>query len=166
MKILRNDRVILIKGMGKLQRVGEVFEVANITEQNIVLRSVQTKIAVGAVSISDFDEYFKKEGTTKGWTPWQHLVDNKNQIIAFYRTNQKKVQVRTPNGYRAEASCNKCDEFNLFSGIRLAFLRCNEKFLKYCETEFSNALNSVHDDMKTNNENIKQLLSTLNNKSV
>jgi len=159
MNVVRNDRVVLTKEMGNLKTVGEIYEVANITPSAVVLRDVVSKVAVGAVNIDEFDQYFKKaDEVKKGWTDWNHLVDQSGNIVGFYRTNYKKVQVRTNDNVRAEATCYKDDEFNLFFGLQLAGARCSYKSLKNMEAEYEAKLKDVHSAMVENKNYIKKLL--------
>ena len=161
MNIMRNDKVILTKAMGNLQIVGETFEVANVTETAVILRNASNKIAVGAVDIATFDQYFKKPEEVKGWTPWQRLVDQLGNTIAFYRTNWKKIQVRTPDGVRGEATCNKCDEFNLYFGLNIAMKRCEIKVLSKIRSDYENVMKQLNDDISTKESTIQQLIKSL-----
>lgn len=161
MNIMRNDKVILTKAMGNLQVVGETFEVANVTETAVILRNASNKIAVGAVDIAVFDQYFKKPEEVKGWTPWQRLVDQIGNTIAFYRTNWKKVQVRTPDGNRGEATCNKCDEFNLYFGLTIAMKRCEIKTLKQIVADYEEAMKHFNDRISTNKSAIERMVKSL-----
>lgn len=161
MFILRNDKVVLIKEMGELKIVGETFEVANVTETAVVLRDTKNKIAVGAVDIAVFDQYFKKPEEVKGWTSWQRLVDQLGNTIAFYRTNQKKVQVRTTDNIRAEATCNKCDEFNLAFGIRLAMTRCEIKMLKHIYSEYTQVMDRMSGDIKMKEDMVRKMIKSI-----
>lgn len=161
MNILRNDKVILIKAMDNLQTVGETFEVANVTETAVILRNASNKIAVGAIDIAVFDQYFKKPEEVKGWTPWQRLVDQLGNTIAFYRTNQKKVQVRTSNGMRGEATCNKCDEFNLYFGLTIAMRRCEIKTLNKIKADYENVMKQLNDDISTNESAIERMIKSI-----
>lgn len=147
MNIMRNDKVVLIKAMDALKKVGETFEVANITETKIILRDVNNKVAVGAIGIDDFEIYFKKAEEVSGWTQWEKLTDRVGNVIAHYRTNGKKVQVRTPDGYRAETTCNKGDDFNLFFGIQLAYNRCLMKSLNDEEVSLMEAIEDLEDEL-------------------
>lgn len=161
MNIMRNDKVILTKAMGNLQVVGETFEVANVTETAVILRNASNKIAVGAVDIAMFDQYFKKPEEVKGWTPWQRLVDSIGNTMAFYRTNWKKVQVRTADGMRGEATCNKCDEFNLHFGINIAMRRCKIKSMKQIITDCENSLKDFYNDISTEESAIERMIKSL-----
>ena len=124
MNIMRNDKVVLVKGMNGFKKVGNTYEVANITDTKVVLREVDSKVAVGAIEIDAFEAHFQKPEEVSAWTQWEKLVDRTGNIVAHYRTNGKKVQVRTPDGYRADTTCHKADDFNLFFGIQLAYNRC------------------------------------------
>lgn len=161
MFILRNDKVVLIKEFGELKIVGETFEIANITDTAVVLRDARNKIAVGAIDIAVFDQYFKKPEEVKGWTSWQRLVDQLGNTIAFYRTNQKKVQVRTTEDIRAEATCNKCDEFNLAFGIRLAMTRCELKMLKHIHSEYTQVMERMNGDIKMKEDMIRKMIKSI-----
>lgn len=164
MNIVRNEKVVLLKPIKSLQTVGEIYEIANLTDTAIVLRDVNTKIAVGAISIDDFDKYFAKIEDVKGWTPWQRLVDGASNTIAFYRTNYKKVQVKTVGGYRSETSCNKCDNFNLYFGIYLAYARCMDKFYNDVKRDYEEGLKNVTSDMIANQNMIKKMINSLDKK--
>lgn len=147
MNIMRNDKVVLIKGMDNFKKVGETFEVANITDTKVILREVASKVAVGAVDIDAFEAHFVKPEDVSGWTQWESLTDRKSNVVAHYRTNGKKVQVRTPDGYRAETTCNKGDDFNLFFGIQLAYNRCILKSLNDEEEVLVNEITSLDKEL-------------------
>ena len=161
MTIFKNDKVVLMKEMGNLHTVGEAYEVANITDIAVVLRDVNTKIAIAAVNIDDVEKYFEKPENVKAWTPWQRLVDQRGNTIAFYRTNRKKVQVRTADGFRGEATCNKCDEFNLYFGLSLAMKRCELKFLNVVRNDYLDGLNHVTNDIETTQNDIRNMVKSL-----
>ena len=148
MNIMRNDKVVLVKGMNGFKKVGESYEVANITETKVVLRDVTSKVAVGAVEIDSFEAHFAKPEEVTGWLQWENLVDRTGNVIAHYRTNGKKVQVRTPDGYRAETTCNKGDDFNLFFGIQLAYNRCMMKALNDEEIELMETIEDAENELE------------------
>ena len=159
MNAVRYDKVILTKAFGDLKTVGEIYEVANITLTSVILRDKKNKVAIASVNIDEFDQYFTKvDEVKKGWTDWNHLVDQSGDIVGFYRTNYKKVQVRTNDNFRAEATCYKDDEFNLFFGLQLASARCNAKALKKMEEEYETNLKEVRSAIVENKNYIKKLL--------
>ena len=126
--IFRNDKVVLIKEFDKMSTVGQEYEIANITDTAVVLRDVTTKIAVGAICIDDFDKYFAKSLKSKKWTAWTKLIVNDNSVV-FYRTNGVKVQVKSVSNVIGTACCNSGNIFNLYIGIRIAYLRMQNKIL-------------------------------------
>ena len=156
MSILKYDKVVLIKEFGKLKSVGKEYEVANVTETSLVLRDSETKIAVGVIGIKEFEEYFKKAEDIKGWTPWTQISNIDGSLIAMYRTNFKKVQVRF-QGYHAEASCNTMDDFNLFFGIKLAITRCRIKYLNDCKQKNEEMLKEIDAHIKDINSEITEV---------
>jgi hypothetical protein len=163
MNYFRGDKVVLIKECDALKTVGEVYEVANITDTQVVVRNAKTKVAVGAVDIAVFDQYFKKPEEVKGWTQWKKLIDESGNVIAFYRTNFKKVQVRIFEGECSEATCNKRygDEFNLYFGVQLAYRRCLDKAFEKLITKYETSLNEFN-SMRIENKNmIKKMLRSL-----
>ena len=162
MSIMRGDKVVLIKEHAKMKMVGATVEVGNITETSVVLRNPITKVAIAAVSIDEFYDYFKHE--LNNWTSWTELmiIDGiYSQTIGWYRTNYKKVQVKLNNGVRAEATCNKTDQFNLYLGVNLAINRCNRKTLEKLIADTKSQLK----EMKTEYNNIDINISNLINQA-
>ena len=128
--ILKFDRVVLTKELNeKFKKVGEEFEIANVLDDSFLLRDTKTRVAIGVVSFEDFDKHFVTTENFKGWTQWTPFAGYNGQTDCFYRTNLKKVQVKfVTDKVRAEASLNKKeDEFNLYCGLQLAYLRCLNK---------------------------------------
>ena len=149
MDILRGDRLILTKEYDKMKMVGMTYEVANITETS-----------VAALPIDVVSEYFEKPEKVKGWLPWTQIAGENGGVVGFYRTNGRKVQVRTVNNVRSEASCHG-DTFNLFFGIRLAYLRCQQKYLNSNEQFLQNELNKVTGAKKDVSRTIKKMMESL-----
>lgn len=89
-------------------------------------------MALAAIDIENFEEYFKKNYVSNGWTDWIGITDEMNNLAAYYRTNQKRVEVKTVNGqFKGKSSCNKTDVFSLSKGIKLATARCHKKMFAY-----------------------------------
>ena len=162
MNFVRNDRVILVKEMESMENIGMTYEIADIRANKVILRDIVHKIAVGAVDIDKFEQHFKKaEEINKSWTKWIPLRNRNGDVIEFYRTNFKKIQVRTPDNIRAEAACHKEDEFDLLFGIRLASARCDNKALKKIKKEYEDNLKEVNSSIVENKNYIKKLLRSL-----
>jgi hypothetical protein len=161
---LKFDRVVLVKEINeKFRKVGETFEVASISDNGFLLREASSKVAVGVISFEDFERCFVKEGSIKGWTPWTPLTGLGGQKDAFYRTNGKKVQVRfITDKVRAEASCNnKIDEFNLYFGIEIAYLRCCSKVLEREAKEYEEKAKINRCEIADNDKFIENMLRKL-----
>lgn len=161
--VLKFDRVILTKELNeRFCKVGEVFEIAVVMEGSFLLREASTKVAIGVISFDDFERCFTKEEAFKGWTKWTKMTGLNGQSDVFYRTNGKKVQVRfLKDKVRSEASCHMLDEFNLFTGISIAYLRCVNKVLLKNKVEHEKALNEIDIELMDNNKTIKNILSKL-----
>lgn len=132
MNILRNDDVTLINAFENLKKIGETYEVANITDTKIVIRDRNSKVALAAVDIENFEKYFKKNNMVNSWTDWIGITDGMNNLAFYYRTNQKRVEVKTVDAeFKGKSSCNKTDKFSLDKGIKLAMARCQKKMFVY-----------------------------------
>lgn len=113
------------------------------------------------IIINEVKDYKKDEKFT-GWTEWHELRDPNENIIAFYRTNYRKVQVRLFNGvnkFRGEAFCNRDDNFNLFFGIQLAYMRAMSKFYKDEIEETEGYLKEIKSTMTDNKNSIKRMIN-------
>ena len=139
MNILKGDKLVLIREFDKFKTIGQCYEVVNIADEYVVLRDCETDIPVCSVNFADLDKYFKKESEKAGWTNWTRMINPVGDTIAEYRTNFKCVEVRIlndmldyPNGkvIRSTAMCSQGDDFDLAFGIHLAYLRCEQKYLK------------------------------------
>ena len=150
---LKFDRIVLIKELNeKFSKIGEVFEIANILDNSFLLRDTKTRVAIGVVSFEDFEKCFVHESNFSGWTKWCPLTGFDGQTDAYYRTNRRKVQVKfITDNVRAESSRHKDDEFNLFFGVQLAYLRAlnkahMKKIAKYEEGLKKSSLEIVDND--------------------
>lgn len=163
--VLKFDKVILAKELNeKFKKVGEEFEIANIlNDSSFLLRDAKTKVAFGVVSFEDFEKHFVTDENFTGWTPWTQFVGFDGQTDVLYRTNRKKVQVKfITDKVRAESCCHTEDDFNLFWGVQLAYLRCLNKALAKKKVEYENALTTVNADIAENENIIKKMVNSLN----
>lgn len=127
------DKVVLTKCFTRYNKVGEVYEIGNITDNGFIIRDAVNKIAIGLVNFHDFFSCFEKQ-ENKTWTDWSiaHYDGESNNaidVLINYRTNGKKVEVKA-FGCKGVASCMPDDNFNLSKGIYIAFLRCKLAFLE------------------------------------
>lgn len=162
---LKYDRVILIKEFNdRIRKVGECYEIANVFEDSFLLRESNTKVAVGVISFVDFEKYFVHEGNFKGWTQWTPLTGFDGQTDAYYRTNRRKTQVKfLTDKVRGESFLNvkEGDEFNLYFGIQIAYLRCLNKAHLKKATEYEDALKRIDIEMVDNERIIKKMIASL-----
>lgn len=163
MSVLKYDKVILVKEFGeKMKKVGEVYEIASILDNDFLIRDSKTKIALGVISFEDFDKHFVHEENFKGWTKWTPLVGFDGQSDAFYRSNGKKTQVKfITDKVRAECCCCKDDDFNLSFGIQLAYLRCLNKARNKQRIELEGKMNMIEHEIAENNTIIKKMVNSL-----
>lgn len=161
--VLKFDRVILVKEFNdKFKKVGESYEVAVIREDSFLLRETSTKIAIGVISFEDFERCFVKEEDFKGWTNWTELNGENGRTDVFYRTNKKRVQVKfLTDKVKAEASCHHMNDFNLFFGIQLAYLRCENKALLKREEKYTKELSRIYSDMTDNKTMMRKMINAL-----
>lgn len=169
--VLKFDRVILVKELNeKFCKIGEVFEIANILNDNsFLLRDAKTRVALGVISFNDFENCFVHESNFDGWTKWQQFSGFDGQCDCFYKTNRRDVEVRfVTDKVKAKSFLNKGDEFNLSFGIQLAYLRClnkalakkknvHEEELKKHEEE----LKKIDNEMADNKRIIQKMINSL-----
>lgn len=124
--IKRGDKFTLISPTEKFVNVGEVYEVGNILDKGIMIRSEKTKVALGIISFETFMQCFSKKEDFI-WSDWT-LFEVEDNVFGEYKTNGKKVFVKA-YGEKSHSSCNKMDNFNLRVGLNIAILRCKLKAL-------------------------------------
>lgn len=161
--VLKFDRVVLVKELNdRFKRVGDVFEVANILDNSFLLRDSKTRVALGVVGFEDFERCFVAESQFSGWTAWTPLTGFDGQTDALYKTNRKKVKVKfLTDKTKAEACCNKMDDFNLFFGVQMAYMRCLNKSLLKRKAKYEENLKSVNIEIADNNKIIDKMISSL-----
>lgn len=161
--VLKFDRVVLIKELNdKIKKVGDVFEIANVLDNSFLLREAKSKVALGVISFEDFDKHFVAESNFKGWTPWIQLTGFDGQTDALYRTNRRKVQVKfITNKVRSESCCHKEDDFNLFFGVQMAYLRCLNKALLKQKTEYEEKLKAINCEIVDNKKIVEKMINSL-----
>lgn len=127
--ISKNDRVVLIRECGKLDKLGVEYEIGDINESYIIIRNVTSKVAVAAVKVNEFDQYFSKRDQMEKWTEWKPLAASLGEGEYLFRTKGNKVEVKTVDRITGRATCHKDDEFVLSIGLNLAYLRCKNKII-------------------------------------
>ena len=161
--VLKFNRYVLVKELNeKFKKVGEHFEIANVLDDSFLLRDAKSKLALGVVSFKDFERCFVPVENHKGWTDWTPMVGFDGQSDAYYRTNGKKTQVKfLTNKVRAESCRHRDDEFNLYAGINIAYLRALNKALEKQKTEYEEKLKMIHHDIAENENILKKMINSL-----
>lgn len=155
MFITKGTKIQLVKPMGILTNVGEVYEVHDLKEDGIILFKFDN-YGLAGMSFDEFNRYFKVyeeekkvEKPKREWSEWEYDwfyyfdLEGKEYIVPVkFRTNGKIVELRTnwkaginEDGkeivnIKTRAFCNKCDEFNFEEGLNLADARMTIKLLQ------------------------------------
>lgn len=161
---LKFDKVVLIKELNdKIKKIGEVFEIASILNDDFfLLRDGKTRVAVGVVSFDDFEKHFVPVENFNGWTNWILFTGFDGQNDCMYRTNRRKIQVKfLTDNIRAESCCSKADEFNLSFGLQIAYLRCLNKALDKKKAECEKNIKMADSEIKDNEHIIKKMINSL-----
>lgn len=160
---LKFDRVILVKELNdKMKKVGEAFEIANVLDGSFLLRDTNSRVAVGVVSFADFEKHFVHEENFKGWTQWCPLAGFDGQTDAYYRTNRRKTQVKfLTDNVRGESFMNRQDEFNLYIGLNLAYLRACNKALAKKKAKHEEDLKNINIELIDNEKIIEKIINSL-----
>lgn len=160
---LKFDTVILTKELNdKFKKVGKAFEVANIFEDYILLRDATTRVAIGIVAYDDFVTHFEKEEKFEGWTPWVSFTGFDGQNDVVYKTNRRKTIVKFIKGnIKAESCCHKDDEFNLYTGIQIAYLRARNKVLAKQKAELEESLKKINREIADNSDIVKSMVESM-----
>lgn len=160
---LKWERVILTKELNeKFNKIGECYEVCNVFDDSFMLRDATTKVAVGLVKFSDFDEHFVHEENYKGWTSWIPFAGFDGQADCFYKTNRRDVEIKfVTDKVRAKSYLHNSDDFNLAFGLNLAYLRCRNKALEKKKSEYEEELKKISKEIADNNRTIEKMISSL-----
>ena len=98
----------------------------------------------------------------KGWTQWTPLTGLNGHSDVFYRTNRRKTQIKfLTDKVRAESCRHKDDEFDLYTGIQIAYLRCLNKALTKQKNEYENKINMINHEIAENKVTLKKMINSL-----
>lgn len=112
-----------------------------------------------------FDTLIPNDGERpKGWTDWEPIFADGYPLDAMYKTNFKKIKVKTlTDNIVAESCCCKGDEFDIYFGVRMAYYRNYVKVLKKnrAKCQDDNKLKMI-DDLIANTElRIQDMIDSL-----
>lgn len=148
--IAKGSRIKLIHPMGMFDKIGEICEVANITEDAVI--TFKCSFGIGCMSYDELDRYFEVEGANitvnkkpkRTWSDWKYdtfvyynFGGTSYTVPVKYRNNGKVVDLRTDycelenrEIIKTKASCNKNDRFNLETGLDIADARLQIKLMQ------------------------------------
>ena len=154
MFITKGTKIQLVKPMGILTNVGEVFEVFDLKENGVILFKFNGGMA--GMSIDEFNVYFKiyeeekiEQKPKREWSEWEYdwfyyfdLEGDEYVVPVKFRTNGKKIELSTnwktginEDGkeivnIKTKASCSKYDEFDFEEGLNIADASMTIKLLQ------------------------------------
>ena len=145
--MIKGDRIKLVKKMGVFDNIGEICEVTDIQEGEVICFKFGG-CHLGCMSYDEYEKYFEKVETPvkRTWSEWYfsgiNFIDINGNIKTgtyHYRSNGKKVQVEY--GFlKAEATCCKADKFDFEKGLALAKGRLIVKYLDNQVKEIAKAM--------------------------
>lgn len=164
--IKKGDRIKQIKEIDDFYYVGKDFEVVNIYDnegkENIVLRN-DRKVAVASFDMDTIKECFVLSKNFNSWTDWCRF-NGEDDSLYFYRTNGKKVQVKSIDKLRTESSCHKDDKFSLSLGLQLAYERMVIAKSTIIKQAYEKLVKQSNEVIKISKNNINQIIRSLDNK--
>lgn len=141
---------IAMPGMEKFGfKVGTQFNVDDICGDMLILSIPE--VGRGFMSLSEYVAFFEEVKEPRQWTKWKRVSVVKDprggyDHDVFFKTNYRTVIVKIcrkssstdgsiPAYVKGRASCHGTDNFNLETGVQLAFARANKKFVEKRMTE-------------------------------
>lgn len=118
-----NDIVTLVKPIGELNNVGDLFEISNINEDGVI--EIECGYGFGIMTISEFNTYFTIVKPHYNWTSWIRFMADDGTVLE-YKTNNKRIIVKGM-GVKSKCSCCPDDIFDLEYGLKLCVDRLNNK---------------------------------------
>lgn len=135
--MIKGDKIKLIRKMGVFDNIGEICEVADVTDDGVIcFRFGENGVHLGCMSYNEFEKYF--ELVNNKWTGWTksnigyYNLDKSYCLMPIeYRHNNKIFQMRTiDKSLKSIAVCNKCDSFDFDKGFNLVKRRLIIKILQ------------------------------------
>lgn len=116
--LIKGDKIRMIKGMPGFDKVGDEFNILDITEDGVI--TMVSSYGRGIMSYDEFIEYFEKVEKFKNkWTKWESC--NKYHDI-MYCTNLEEIKMHcSKSNVTAKVSCHKDDVFDLDLGLKICF---------------------------------------------
>ena len=138
--LLTGDEIRVKKPMGILD-VGTVCTVISLGDNGVITFNFGGGGLYGCMSFDEFEKHFEKIDKSKTkpklvWTKWKKdvLTFKYDDVIYhydfFFKTNGKRVLMKTVDNIKSHATCHCDDEFVLMDGIDIAKKRLVPKLIK------------------------------------
>lgn len=150
--MIKGDRIRLKAKMGVFDNIGEICEVTDISDDGSICFKFGNGRHLGCMSFNEYKKYFElveeKEPIKRAWSEWKsdvaifyNLTGECIEEEIYYRENGKCVQVKLKDeSLKSSASCCKKDEFNLWTGRKLAERRLIVKYIAREVKEYANSI--------------------------
>lgn len=115
--LIKGNKVKMIKALGDFNKVGDIFEVTNISDEGSI--TIKAPYGIGIMSYKEFEQNFEIYKEIK-WTDWIK-IDGK--LSCYYKTNNVDTVIVKRLGVVKEARLHPDDVFDLNVGIEIAYLR-------------------------------------------
>ena len=141
--IIKSSKIKLIKSMGMFNKIGEVCEIINISDDAVI--TFKCSFGIGCMSYDELNKYFEicddtttKQDTKRTWTEWFEatmIIPISECVFNFpikIRDNGKIVEFRTNwdvektnlKNLKVRSFCNlHYDDFSLVKGFRICRTR-------------------------------------------
>lgn len=127
--ITKNDKIKQVKEIDGFNRIGEIFEVTNVSEDGII--SFKCDFGYGVMSYNEFEKSFEKVEELI-WGNWIKFDDYDESDYKYkYKTNNKVITMKClDSGYEdlmSKSTCSEGDIFDLNKGIKLCIAKIRVK---------------------------------------
>lgn len=121
--LIKGNKVKMIKALGDFNKVGDIFEVTNISDEGSI--TIKASYGIGIMSYKEFEQNFEIYKEIE-WTDWIKI----NGKMGYYKTNNVDTVIVKRLGVVKEARLHPDDVFDLNVGIEIAYLRATIEIYK------------------------------------
>lgn len=122
--LIKGDKIKMIKSIGNFNKVGDIFNVENISDDGYI--TIKTTYGIGVMSYKEFEQHFEIHKDVK-WTGWIKIYD---KCDCYYKTNNIDTVLVKRLGVIKKARLHPDDVFDLNVGIEIAYLRATIEIYK------------------------------------
>lgn len=128
--LIVGNKIKMIKAIGGLDKVGDEFEVTNISEEGTI--TIRSSYGIGVMNYKEFEEHFEivKEVVWTQWSDIGYLSNEFDNLGVIHRTNNvDTVEVYGGLGLETVAKLHPDDTFDFEKGLSIAMLRMKKLIL-------------------------------------